>query len=547
MPGAPPVGGWPGGRAAAEPLMGVTAVPAPAVSSQPAAHSDAVRAQVQARTRKWVRCMASPFRAAHDNAGPVTSRFTRNEARSPAGVPTLLLSTYELGRQPLGVATPAAFLLDAGVSVACQDLAVDALDEGLVAGAGLVGISVPMHTALRLGIEVARRIRALRPDVPLCFYGMYAGLNADHLLAEAGADAVIGGEVEEPLTSLALALAAGPVPDDLDGVRTGDNVCPPFLGRQRFRPPARELLPALQRYARFDDGVGNLSLAAAVEASRGCAHVCRHCPVTPVYGRRVRIVPAEVVLADIDAAVAAGARHITFADPDFFNGIRHSMAVARALHARHRGVTFDATIKVEHVLEHPEAIRELATLGCAFIVSAVECLQDDVLERYDKGHTRADVEKALAICRAAGVALRPTFIPFSPWTTAESYLQLLAFVEDHDLVGAMDPVQLAIELLVPPGSALLELPELRDRLAPLDPAALRFPWEHADPRLATLQQRVQALVERDAAEGAPAPETFRRLAAMAREALGAGPGETTAPAAGSVRRRAPGLTHAWFC
>src|SRR5262245_29143557 len=114
----------------------------------------------------------------------------------------LLISCYELGHQPLALASPAAHLLaHTGAAVECLDLAVESLDPDKVRRADVVGISVPMHTALRLGVRAAARVRALNPRCHICFYGLYSSLNSDYLLAHF-ADSVIGGEYELPLTKL---------------------------------------------------------------------------------------------------------------------------------------------------------------------------------------------------------------------------------------------------------------------------------------------------------------------------------------------------------
>ena len=138
------------------------------------------------------------------------------------------------------------------------------------------------------------------------------------------------------------------------------------------------------------------------EASRGCRHLCRHCPVVPIYNGQFRVVQPDVVLADIDAQVAAGARHITFGDPDFFNGPTHAMRIVEALHAAHPDVTYDVTIKVEHLLQHRDLLPRLADTGCAFVTSAVESIDDRVLRLLDKGHTRAGLLRGGAtLCREA--------------------------------------------------------------------------------------------------------------------------------------------------
>ncbi|MFN8515226.1 MAG: hypothetical protein U0841_22100 [Chloroflexia bacterium] len=188
------------------------------------------------------------------------------------------------------------------------------------------------------------------------------------------------------------------------------------------------------------------------------------------------------------------------------------LRIARAMHEEWPWLTFDATIKVEHILERRELFPELAALGCAFVVSAVESLSDVVLERLDKGHTRADVVEALGILDAAGIPMRPSLLPFTPWTTLEDYRDLLTFVEERDMIEHFDPVHFSIRLLVPPGSSLLDRPDTADWLGPLDEAAFTYRWEHpSDPRLDELQRAIAATVERAEREGEAAAETFARI------------------------------------
>jgi radical SAM superfamily enzyme YgiQ (UPF0313 family) len=472
----------------------------------------------------------------------------------------LLLSTYELGHQPVGVARPAAHLAAAGHRVRCQDLAVEPLDEALVREAELVGISVPMHTATRLGVRLAERVRAINPACHVCFYGLYASLHADVLLGDL-ADSVIGGEFETPLVELADAVGRngsgnGVAEHGVDGaqvrassapegVLTRDGAGGVFLGRQAFLVPRRDLLPPLERYARVDTGRVQ-KVVGYVEASRGCAHQCLHCPITPVYGGRLRIVGPEVVLADVRQLVALGAEHITFGDPDFFNGIRHSLRIVEALHAECPTLTFDATIKVEHLLEHRAHLPALKAAGCLFVVSAVEAVQDHILACFRKGHTAADVETALDLTRAVGIPLRPTFVPFTPWTSLDDYLGLLEFVERHGLIRHVDSVQLVIRLLVPRGSSLIGTPAMDPYLGPFDAATFAHRWTHPDPRVDRLQQAVCGVVEDAAREGEDAVATFARIKALAAAAAGrAAPPDVAVDVAALAP--VPRLTEPWFC
>lgn len=473
----------------------------------------------------------------------------------------LLVSCYELGHQPLSLASPLAALRRAGFDPAAVDTAVSPLDDTAIARARLVAIAVPMHTALRLGTRIAARVRTLNPAAHICFYGLYAALNADTLLQKL-ADSTIAGEYEEALVGLAGALAAGEAPQAVPGVRTRGHEAPPVLVRLPFAVPARESLPAPRHYAHLVRD-GSVVPAGYVEASRGCLHTCRHCPITPVYGGRFFVVPRDVVLADIRAQVAAGARHITFGDPDFLNGPGHSLAIVRALHAEFPDVTWDATIKIEHIIERRDVFAEFAALGCIFIVSAVESLSPTVLGHLKKGHARADVVAALDILDAAGIPMRPTFVAFTPWTTARDYLELLEFVAEHDLIGAVDPVQYSIRLLVPPGSALLEESDVGEWLGPLEAERFTYRWEHPDPRMDRLQVAVAELVERAARVGEPAEATFAAVGALACEMLdrvpamagvgatastaGATSSQVTRPSRTRSRRPVPHLTEAWFC
>src|SRR6266849_6643348 len=254
--------------------------------------------------------------------------------RSPGSV--LLVSCYELGHQPLGVALPLAFLERAGFAPDVLDIAVEQFDLEKVARAHFVAISVPMHTALRLGVRVAERVREINPNAWICFYGLYAALNADYLL-EQGGDFCIGGECETPLVALVKTLDIEPtthhppLTTPLEGIIQRGQKARPFLRRLPFAVPSRMALPPLEKYARLEHQ-GERRVVGYVEASRGCLHLCTHCPIPPVYGGRFFVVPQEVVLADIRRQVESGATHITFGDPDFLNGPGHSLKIVRAMH-----------------------------------------------------------------------------------------------------------------------------------------------------------------------------------------------------------------------
>jgi radical SAM superfamily enzyme YgiQ (UPF0313 family) len=456
----------------------------------------------------------------------------------------LLISCYELGHQPLHLASLHSLLGQAGYAPVSVDTAVAALSDEAILHARVVAISVPMHTALRLGEQVARRVRALNPAAYLCLYGLYALLNADYLLAQT-IDAAIGGEYEEPLLNLIQALEAGSLPG-VPGVKTREQASGPWIQRAPSVVPQRAPLPPLTRYARLQID-GQAVLAGYTETTRGCKHTCLHCPITPIYHGRFFAVPLEVVLADIRAQVAQGARHITFGDPDFLNGPTHALRIARALHQEFPTLTFDATIKIEHLLNHQRLLPDLRALGCAFVVSAVESLNERVLTHLAKGHKSTDVARAFALMAEAGLPLRPSLLPFSPWETLESYLELLAFFEEHHLVEHVDPVHWSIRLLIPPGSPLLRAAGEKPWLGPLDAAAYTYRWQHPDPRMDVLQQNVAHLVEQAQRTTQDSVETFFLIKALALTACGQLIRPEQELAQYGQRKIIPHLSESWFC
>jgi radical SAM superfamily enzyme YgiQ (UPF0313 family) len=459
--------------------------------------------------------------------------------RAPGAV--LLVSCYELGRQPQGLALPVAFLERAGFQPATLDLAVESLDAERIAAARFIGISVPMHTALRLGMQAARRIRALNPDCFLCFYGHYAVLHAESLLSTF-ADAVLGGEFEGQLVQLIESVDRDPaVARHSEG--QGSEA---FLRRLDYPVPKRTGLPGIERYAHLLHR-GRHVVAGQVEASRGCLHLCRHCPIPAVYAGRIFIVPVQTVLEDVRGQVEAGARHITIADADFLNGPTHALRVARALHAEFPDLTFDFTAKVEHVLRHRSVVAELGRLGAIFMVSAVESLSDTVLEILDKGHTRADVYEALEVLRAAGIAMRPSLLPFTPWSTRQDLIDLLDFAESADLVDCIDPVQYTIRLLVPPGSLLLQHPEMAPHLRGFDAEGLTHVWKHRDPTIDALQKDLAKLVEQATSDEEDGSATFARIRKLVDPDASSRARQATAAAALRHHERPPRITEPWFC
>ena len=433
-----------------------------------------------------------------------------------------LISTYELGRQPFGLASPAAWLGRRGHDVTCIDTSRERLPLDEVTQAGLIAFYLPMHTATRLAVPLIQRILAAKPAANICCYGLYAPMNEPFLRA-LGVKTVIGGEFEQQLVDLA------------DGSLHFQPLI--SLDRLRFVTPDRSHFPALSSYATLSIQ-GATKTVGSTEASRGCKYLCRHCPVVPVYNGAFRVVQRDIVLADIRQQVAMGAEHITFGDPDFFNGPSHAISIVEAMHSEFPGLTYDATIKIEHLLKHRDLLPRLKETGCLFIISAVESLNDQILALLEKGHTRADFVEAVRLTRDTGLTLTPTFVAFTPWTTLEDYRDILETLVRLDLVDNVAPIQLAIRLLIPAGSRLLDLPAVREKLGEFDSSALSYQWRHDDPELDRLCPEIQRLIQREERKKSSRREIFGQIWSLAHDL----PLPALAP-----RNDVPGMSEPWYC
>ncbi len=439
----------------------------------------------------------------------------------------LLVSPYELGRQPFSLAHPAALLRSRGHGVVLADLTLGSMPWETLVQFDVIGIVLGMHTATRIATSLLPRIRATAPQAKLVCYGLYGPPNTD-TLRRLGVDHVLGPEFENEL----LRLLSNP------------ETVADTASRVRFVVPDRIGLPALSRYAHLIVPDGERKTVGFVEASRGCKYLCRHCPIVPVYEGRFRAIPPEVVIADAAQQIAQGATHLSFGDPDFLNGPTHALRILEAVQENWPTVTFDATVKISHILAHKDLMPRLSKYGCLFLTSAAESFDDTVLGLLDKGHTAQDIAWAVRITRASGIALTPTFVPFTPWTTLETYLELLTQVRDLALINSVTPIQLVIRLLVPEGSYLLRIPGFRERVGGFSGEMLGYPWTHADPRVDALQTLAQRWVEKSETEGRGRLETFNGLWSLAHEALGRKAPTLKHEQAGPA---SPHLSEPWYC
>ncbi len=446
-----------------------------------------------------------------------------------------LISLYEIGRQPFALAQPLAWLKNAGFDAECIDFSVDPFDYSRVQDSKVVAVHLAMHAGARLASQIIPKISEISSVQAICVYGLYAPVN-DEYFRSLGCEYVFGGEFEADILSLCEAIRRNSSTEFLKPTRNS-------VEKLNFVKPDRSQLPNLERYSRLLLADGQVKTVGFVEATRGCKHLCKHCPVVPVYEGRFRVIPADVVLGDIRQQVEIGAEHISFGDPDFLNGPGHARRIIKQFRMQFPDLTWDATIKVEHLVKYPQLLQYFADSGCLFITTAVESIEDDVLRRLDKGHTAEDFRQSLSLLRKLGISMSPTFVPFTPWTSLEGYIKLLEEIVKLQLMNSISPVQLSIRLLLPQGSKLLQSADRASWLNGFNPEMLGFDWTHPDARVDSLQESIQQWVMDAESDGRERHEIFNGIWERAHEAI-----EISVPKLEiSNSSRVPTMTENWYC
>jgi hypothetical protein len=180
-------------------------------------------------------------------------------------------------------------------------------------------------------------------------------------------------------------------------------------------------------------------------------------------------------------------------------------------------------------------------MNLLFVVSAFESVDDGTLEVLDKGHTVNDMVRAIGLTRAAGVHIRPTWLPFMPWTTHDDIADIFEFICQHGLVGDTDPVQMSIKLLLPRGSLLVGHPEVAPHLRGYDSDALTWRWDFAHLETEVLHKELEAIAASASDCGQEAVATLEEMRVALTRATGRNLPSLGSPALG------PRLTESWFC
>ena len=371
----------------------------------------------------------------------------------------LLTSFYDLGKQPKIIAEIVDRYNSAEIDFDFFDFSVE--DQNIdLENYDVLGIYAPMHTATILSIEY---IKDKKLPNKMFTFGLYGSV-----LEDFNSSIRYIKDIESDELALFLEI------NDDHQFSLKNNI------------PNRQIFPDISNYAHLVDGSNNL-IAGSVETTYGCKHSCTHCPVPISFNGTFKTYSLEKIVSDVENQVNQGAKHISFNDPDFFNGPIHALKILESLNEKFPSITYDSTIKVEHILKYKKYFKELSSLNMVFVISAFETTNDLVLSILEKNHTSNDLNNSIEISQDFGIDIRPTWMPFSPWTELNDLSNIVKLIEKYELRETVDPIQLTIKLLIPKHSLIIKKPEINKYLGNYEKNSLSFKWEYENNDVEKLQ------------------------------------------------------------
>tara|TARA_X000001036_G_scaffold170380_1_gene161192 strand:- start:5488 stop:6831 length:1344 start_codon:yes stop_codon:yes gene_type:complete len=371
----------------------------------------------------------------------------------------LLTSFYDLGKQPKIIAEIVDRYNSSEIDFDFFDFSVE--DQNIdLENYDVLGIYAPMHTATILSIEY---IKDKKLPNKMFTFGLYGSV-----LEDFNSSIRYIKDIESDELALFLEI------NDDHQFSLKNNI------------PNRQIFPDISNYAHLVDGSNNL-IAGSVETTYGCKHSCTHCPVPISFNGSFKTYSLEKIVSDVENQVKQGAKHISFNDPDFFNGPIHALKILESLNEKFPSITYDSTIKVEHIIKYKKYFKELSSLNMVFVISAFETTNDLVLSILEKNHTSNDLNNSIEISQDFGIDIRPTWMPFSPWTELNDLSNIVKLIEKYELRETVDPIQLTIKLLIPKHSLIIKKPEINKYLGNYEKNSLSFKWEYENNDVEKLQ------------------------------------------------------------
>jgi len=173
-------------------------------------------------------------------------------------------------------------------------------------------------------------------------------------------------------------------------------------------------------------GAGNL------QTKRGCSFGCVYCTYPIVEGKKVRLRSPAKAAAEFEYAVKEhGLKHIFIVDNVFNYPIEHAKDFCRELIKREVAAGWSCYLNPAHM--DKELVELMVKAGCKGVEFGSDSAVDSVLNALGKGFSSADLKKASALCKTAGLPFCHSLLLGSPGETADTLVKTL------ESVAAMRP------------------------------------------------------------------------------------------------------------
>lgn len=250
---------------------------------------------------------------------------------------------------------------------------------------------------------------------------------------ETAVDSIAVGEFEATLTALAEHLGAGKDLSTVPGLAVRRPQGVPVLRQPVFPEKKPDRFPVPIRVCPPEGTVSIL-------ASRGCYNHCQFCPIPSFYnngpGWNGRM--PKHIYEEIKELAGQGYKDFYFIDPNFVGpgekGRERAMELMDLIHPL--GITFGMETRPNDLTS--ELLEKLVASGLNSILIGIESGSKAILGKLDKYSSSAMSERALRLCREAGIEPEVGFLMFVPDSTVSDLNENLQFLKNNKLLDRLD-------------------------------------------------------------------------------------------------------------
>jgi anaerobic magnesium-protoporphyrin IX monomethyl ester cyclase len=390
--------------------------------------------------------------------------FSRDSKRIMLIFPpsTSLASWEPMVSVPMGISYLAASLRKAGYEVTLLDAVVEApyqetpinetisragltydeiMERVRAAKPDLVGVSCIFSNQWPAAREIARRVKAMDPDLPLVTGGAHPSFLSRMCMNDAPFDFILKGESERSFPELISRLREGKPIADIDGLvwREGEqireNPKTAFIEDLDSLPfPAHDLLP-IEKYFQAALPMGycfRTPRNLPVVTSRGCPCRCTFCSSTILWGKQYRTRSAENVLAELDWLVDRfKIGEIKFQDDNLTVNKKRAVQIFEGMIERPYHLHWNTPNGIATWTLDRELLTLARKSGCWNLTFAVESGDQEVLTNLIKKPLKLEKVKEInQIARELGILRMSYYIIGFPGETRAQIMNTIKFARE---------------------------------------------------------------------------------------------------------------------